>query len=147
MKIKLLFLAIVIISLAFASCKQQTGKSAPLTDHFTFEEFTIEQLQQGYANGDFTVTDVVQAYLDRIDAIDDSGPMLNAVLQINPDAMAIAAELDAELKEGKKRGPMHGVPVLLKDNIDTHDAMETTAGSRALSGSHPLKDSFVAQKL
>lgn len=147
MKNKLLFLVIVIISLAFASCRQQTGISAPLTDHFPFEEFTIEQLQQGYDNGDFTVTDIVQAYLDRIDAIDDAGPMLNAVIQVNPDAMAIAAELDAELKEGKKRGPMHGVPVLLKDNIDTHDGMETTAGSRALRGSHPVKDSFVAQKL
>jgi len=73
--------------------------------------------------------------------------MLNAVIQVNPDAMAIAAELDAELKEGKARGPMHGVPVLLKDNIDTHDGMETTAGSRALLGSHPLKASFVAEKL
>jgi amidase len=73
--------------------------------------------------------------------------MLNAVIQINPDALTIAAELDRELKEGKSRGPMHGVPVLLKDNIDTHDGMETTAGSRALLGSHPPKDSFVAQKL
>ena len=98
-------------------------------------------------NGDFTVTEVVQAYLDRIDAIDDNGPMLNAVIQVNPDALTIAAQLDQELKEGKLRGPMHGVPVLLKDNIDTHDGMETTAGSRALRGSHPLKDSFVAQKL
>ncbi len=136
-----LFLGILI------SCNQNTRKMDLASPAFRFEEFTIEQLQQGYANGDFTVTDVVQAYLDRIDAIDDAGPMLNAVIQINPDAMAIAALLDAELSEGNKRGPMHGVPVLLKDNIDTHDAMETTAGSRALSGSHPLKDSFVAQKL
>jgi len=129
------------------SCNQDTRKMDLASPAFRFEEFTIEQLQQGYVKGDFNVTDVVQAYLDRIDAIDDAGPMLNAVIQINPDAMSIAAQLDAELSEGKLRGPMHGVPVLLKDNIDTHDAMETTAGSRALSGSHPLKDSFVAQKL
>ena len=96
------------------------------------------QLQQGYDNGEYTVTDVVQAYLDRISAIDDNGPTLNAVIEVNPDALAIAAQLDAELKEGRKRGPMHGVPVLLKDNIDTHDQMSTTAGSRALSGSRPL---------
>ncbi len=147
MKINPLFIVVIILLLPAVSCTQQTGNSAATTHQFRFEEFTIEQLQQGYANGDFTVTDVVQAYLDRIDAIDDAGPMLNAVIQINPEAMDIAAELDAELKEGKKRGPMHGVPVLLKDNIDTHDGMETTAGSRALKGSHPLKDSFVAQKL
>ncbi len=147
MKKHLLTSLVVFMMLAVASCRQDTGKKADSTAGFRFEEFTIEQLQQGYANGDFTVAEVVQAYLDRIDAIDDAGPMLNAVIQINPDAMTIAAQLDAELKEGKSRGPMHGVPVLLKDNIDTHDGMETTAGSRALRGSHPLKDSFVAQKL
>jgi amidase len=147
MKTKLLLLVNVIIIVSVASCRQQTGQSASGTDRFRFEEFTVDQLQLGYANGDFTVADVVQAYLDRIGAIDDAGPMLNAVILVNPDAMVIAAELDAELKEGRRRGPMHGVPVLLKDNIDTHDGMETTAGSRALKGSHPLKDSFVAQKL
>ena len=138
---------VVFLVLAVASCRQDSVRKADGTASFRFEEDTIEQLQQGYVNGDFTVTEVVQAYLDRIDAIDDAGPMLNAVIQVNPDAMTIAAQLDAELKEGKSRGPMHGVPVLLKDNIDTHDGMETTAGSRALRGSHPLKDSFVAQKL
>lgn len=129
------------------SCNREHVKKSPAPDQFRFEEYTITQLQDGYANGDFTVTEVVQAYLDRIRAIDDSGPTLNAVIVTNPDALAIAAQLDAELKEGKKRGPMHGVPVLLKDNIDTHDQMATTAGSRALSGSHPLQDSYVAMKL
>lgn len=147
MKIKPLLIIIIILLLPLESCRNHKESGSPATGQFRYEEFTIEQLQQGYANGDFTVAEVVQAYLDRIDAIDDAGPMLNAVIQVNPDAMAIAAELDAELKEGKKRGPMHGVPVLLKDNIDTHDAMETTAGSRALSGSHPLNDSFIARKL
>ncbi len=138
---------VLLVLLITYSCKNQTTKEeAPLAS-FAYSEFTIDQLQQGYSNGDFTVTEVVQAYLDRIGAIDDSGPMLNAIIQVNPDALTIAAELDREMKEGKSRGPMHGVPVLLKDNIDTHDGMETTAGSRALRGSHPPKDSFMAQKL
>lgn len=114
---------------------------------FQFEEYTIAQMQEGYRNGDFTIREVVQSYLDRIAAIDDNGPELNAVIQVNPDALAIAAALDAELQAGQSRGPMHGIPVLLKDNIDTHDNMETTAGSRALAGSHPLQDSWVAAKL
>ncbi len=136
-----------IILLSANSCGPESGKKTSSAETFRFEEYTITQLQQGYDNGDFTVTDVVQAYLDRIEAIDDSGPMLNAVIQTNPDALAIAAQLDAEIKDGKKRGPMHGVPVLLKDNIDTHDQMATTAGSRALAGSHPLQDSYIAMKL
>jgi len=146
MKHILTTLAIFMVILAI-SCNTVTKEGPDADSSFPFWEFNIDQLQQGYANGDFTVTEVVQAYLDRIEAIDDSGPMLNAVIQVNPDALAIAAQLDAELKDGKARGPMHGVPVLLKDNIDTHDGMETTAGSRALLGSHPLKDSFVAEKL
>ena len=138
----------VLLSIIVLPACNRSGVKQPADDTpFRFEEYTIMQLQQGYANGDFTVTGVVQAYLDRIGAIDDAGPMLNAVIQVNPDAMAIAAQLDTELKEGKSRGPMHGVPVLLKDNIDTHDRMETTAGSRALSGSHPLQDSYIAMKL
>jgi amidase len=137
----------VMFLLSTGSCRNETDRSTAVSQLFRFEEYTIDQLQQGYSNGDYTITEVVQAYLDRISAIDDSGPMLNAVLQVNPDALTIAAELDRELKEGKSRGPMHGVPVLLKDNIDTHDNMETTAGSRALRGSHPPLDSFVAKKL
>jgi amidase len=145
------YLSLALLSVMFllsaGSCRNETDNRTAVSQSFRFEEYTIDQLQQGYRNGDFTITQVVQAYLDRIEAVDDSGPMLNAVIQINPDALTIAAELDRELKEGKSRGPMHGVPVLLKDNIDTHDGMETTAGSRALLGSHPPKDSFVAQKL
>lgn len=144
MKGYLNILPIIAITLFF-SCNNEDGKKN--ASSFPFEEYTITRLQQGYDNGEFTITDVVQAYLDRIKAIDDSGPTLNAVILTNPDALAIAAQLDAELKEGKKRGPMHGVPVLLKDNIDTHDQMATTAGSRALAGSHPLQDSYIALKL
>src|SRR5674476_525924 len=111
----------VMFLLSTGSCRNETDRSTAVSQLFRFEEYTIDQLQQGYSNGDYTITEVVQAYLDRISAIDDSGPMLNAVIQVNPDALTIAAELDRELKEGKSRGPMHGVPVVLKDNIDTHD--------------------------
>ncbi len=138
-------LTALLLATLFA-CNQKPANNG-MTAEFRFEEYTITQLQQGYDHGDFTITEVVRAYLDRIVAIDDNGPSLNAVIAVNPDALAIAAQLDRELKEGKIRGPMHGVPVLLKDNIDTNDGMATTAGSRALLGSHPLKDSFVAQKL
>ncbi len=143
---KLIPILTALILVTFFACNQNP-KTKDTTTDFPFEEYTIAQLQQGYDSGDFTVTEVVQAYLDRIKAIDDNGPTLNAVIEVNPDALAIAAQLDAELKEGKKRGPMHGIPVLLKDNIDTHDQMETTAGSRALAGSHSLQDSYIAMKL
>ena len=111
------------------------------------EEITIEQIQSAYQNGDYTITELVQTYLDRIEEIDKNGPALNSVLQLNPDAIQIAKELDKELKAGKIRGPMHGIPVLLKDNIDTHDKMNTTAGANVLANSKPLQDSWVAAKL
>lgn len=110
-------------------------------------EVDITTLQQGYQDQSYTIQEVVRYYLERIESIDKQGPGLQSVLQVNPEALDIAKELDLELASGKKRGPLHGVPVLLKDNIDTHDQMETTAGSRALKGSRPLKDSFVAKKL
>ena len=143
---KLIPILTALILVTFFACNKNP-KTKETTAEFQFEEYSISRLQQGYDNGDFTVTDVVQAYLDRINAIDDNGPTLNAVIEVNPDALAIAEQLDAELKDGKKRGPMHGVPVLLKDNIDTRDQMSTTAGSRALAGSHPLQDSYIAMKL
>lgn len=117
------------------------------TDEFRFFETDIATLQQAYTNGEYTVQEVVQAYLDRIEAIDRSGPGLNSVICINPDALEIAATLDKELSEGGERGPLFGIPVLLKDNIDTHDKMATTAGSRALANSFPLQDSWVAKQL
>ncbi|MFZ1806758.1 MAG: amidase [Cyclobacteriaceae bacterium] len=136
------FLTIVLV----LSCEPQS-ESVTLQDDFNYEEFDITQLQNGYASGEYTIQDVVKSYLDRIEAIDKNGPQLNSIIQINPDAIEIAKALDEELKSGKSRGPLHGVPIVLKDNIDTHDKMETTAGSRALIGSYPLQDSFVAQKL
>ena len=134
--------------LAIASCQPRTTKvHVAESANFRFEEQGIQQIQQGYKDGTFTVKEVAQAYLDRIDSIDKHGPQLNAIIQINPDALQIAEELDIELKAGKSRGPLHGIPVVLKDNIDTHDKMATTAGSRALRNSFPLNDSFLAKRL
>ncbi len=132
----------------FLSCTQSDGIStnSALND-FQLLEWTIEDLQSAYADHSLTIEKVVSLYLDRIKAIDQSGPKLNAVLTINPDAISIAQSLDAELRTGQSRGPMHGVPVLLKDNIDTKDKMSTTAGSRAMDGSKPLQDSWVASQL
>src|SRR5206468_6080045 len=90
---------------------------------------------------------LTKKYLARIEEIDRHGPVLNSVLETNPDALSIAVALDAERKSKGPRGPLHGIPVLIKDNIDTHDRMTTTAGSLALRGSIPLQDSFVAKQL
>jgi len=139
---------LAIILLAMISCQPRIAKvRVPKSATFRFEEQTIQQIQQGYKDGIFTIKEVVQAYLDRIDSIDKHGPQLNSMITLNPDAIQIAEELDKELKAGKSRGPLHGIPVILKDNIDTHDKMATTAGSRALRNSFPLKDSFLAKRL
>src|SRR5208337_3538523 len=98
-------------------------------------------------SGRFTARSLVQKYSDRIDEIDKHGPAINSVLELNPDALTIADTLDQERKTKGPRGPLHGIPVLIKDNIDTADRMMTTAGSLALIGSKPARDSFVAQQL
>jgi amidase len=137
---------IVSTSLFLMTCESQHNPGKNMND-FKFLEISIDQLQDGYANGDYRIEDVVEAYLNRIAEIDDRGPTLNAIIQVNPDAMAIARGLDQEMLDGNIRGPLHGVPIVLKDNIDTHDKMPTTAGSRALKESYPLQDSFVAEQL
>ena len=129
----------------FFSCKNAVIKTTSYT--LILEEISIDQLQKGYADGQFTIVEVVRGYLKRIEEIDKTGPMLDSVLTVNPDALKIAEELDQERLAGKIRGPLHGIPVILKDNIDTHDQMANTGGSRALSGSLPQQDSTVAQKL
>jgi len=113
----------------------------------SLSEITIAQLQELYRSNRTNIPSVTEAYLKRIQEIDHSGPELRSVLTINPEAMQIAQQLEAERKAGKLRGPFHGVPVLLKDNIDTRDRMPTTAGSRALANSFPLEDSPVAAQL
>lgn len=114
---------------------------------FELEEVSIAQLAAGMASGKYTSRGLVGAYIGRIESLDRKGPTLRAVLEINPEASKIAGELDAERKAKGPRGPLHGVPILLKDNIDTADRMTTTAGSLALEGSIALRDSFLARKL
>jgi len=114
---------------------------------FELDEITISTLQDGMKSGKFTARSLVEKYLARIDELDKRGPSINAIIELNPDALSIADSLDQERKAKSPRGPMHGVPVLIKDNIDTLDKMMTTAGSLALVGSRPLQDSYVAQKL
>ena len=138
----------ITVLLLITSCKPNESKiQSTSSANIELEEITIEDLQEGYNNNEFTITEVVQSYINQIENIDKNGPQLNSIIQVNPDALAIAAQLDKELEEGKSRGVLHGIPVVLKDNIDTHDKMFTTAGSRALQKSKPLQDSFVAKKL
>ncbi|MFX0108243.1 MAG: amidase [Candidatus Hodarchaeota archaeon] len=111
------------------------------------KEFSILQLQEKMESGELTSRRIVEMYLKRIEEIDRSGPKLNSIIELNPNALAIADALDNERKNNGPRSPMHGVPVVLKDNIDTADKMMTTAGSLALLGSIPSQDAFVVQML
>jgi amidase len=114
---------------------------------FPLAELTISELQQGLEQGDLAAEQLVDRYTRRIAALDRQGPALRAVLEINPAAGDIAAQLDRERRTHGPRGPLHGIPILLKDNIDTADAMGTRAGSLALAGWRPGEDAFVAQRL
>jgi amidase len=141
-------LLFISLTLCFITCKTPVNnKSEKKPDNSWVEELTISQLQQGYKEHKYTVKEVVQVYLDRISELDKNGPRLNSIIVINPDALAIAEELDKENAAGKQAGSMFGVPVILKDNIDTHDKMPTTAGATVLKNSFPAADSYVAQKL
>ncbi len=124
--------------------KDTLGEVKALNIH---DEITIGEIQKAFEDGEYTIVELTQFYLDRIQSIDRSGPTLNSVLTVNPDALSIARELDEERKRGRTRGPLHGIPVLLKDNIDTADKMPTTAGSRVMKDSYPLIDSPVAAQL
>src|SRR5713226_7441679 len=129
------------------SSTASSASPVPEVKAFELDETTISELQDGMNSGKFTARSLVEKYTARIDEIDKHGPAINSVIERNPDALAIAEELDRERKAKGARGPLHGIPVLIKDNIDTADKMMTTAGSLALLGSKPPKDSFVAQKL
>ena len=122
-------------------------EAAPGVEPFPWEEATITELGAAMNSGMASADSMTKAYLARIEALDRQGPSLKAVIELNPEARDIARSLDEERMAKGSRGPLHGIPVLLKDNIDTHDRMTTTAGSLALQGSIPLRDSFVAQKL
>jgi amidase len=124
----------------------ETRFAGPAAD-FDVVEASITDLQARLQSGKSTSRDLCQLYLDRIAKIDKQGPKLNAIIELNPDALSIADALDKERKAGKVRGPLHGIPVLLKDNIDTGDKMQTTAGALALAGNRAAKDSFMAAQL
>jgi amidase len=111
------------------------------------EEVTIAELQERMARRRLTSRELVEQYLDRIESIDRRGPRLNSVIEVNPDAERIARDLDRERRAGNVRGPLHGIPILLKDNVDTADRTQTAAGSRALIGDPPAQDATVAARL
>jgi amidase len=139
-----------------ASCNTQTEKEnkegkakmpAPAADDFVLNEITIDELQKKMQSGEHTSRSITQLYLDRIEAIDKKGPAINAVIELNKDALTIADNMDKERKAGKVRGPLHGIPVLIKDNINTGDTMMTTAGALALEGNKARKDAFIIKQL
>ena len=111
------------------------------------DELSILQIQEQFVSGELSARSLVEAYLERIERIDRSGPRLNSVIEINPQALSIADSLDEERREGSLRGPLHGVPILIKDNIATADQMTTTAGSLALEGSIAARDAFLVARL
>ena len=126
---------------------RECPESLPGVPTFEFEEITITELQEGMKAVKYTARAIAEKYLARIEALDKHGPAVNSVIELNPDALALAEASDRERKEKGARGPLHGIPVLIKDNIDTADKMMTTAGSLALVGSQPPKDSTVVQRL
>jgi amidase len=139
--------AAAITAPAFARTRSASIHTQPNVKPFELDEISTQTLQDGMKSGRFTAYSIVEKYLARIEKIDKRGPAVNSVIELNPDALAIAEMLDKERKTKGPRGPLHGIPVLIKDNIATHDRMMTTAGSLALAGSIPPKDSFVAKKL
>jgi amidase len=116
-------------------------------DAFALAEATLTELQAGMRAGRLTSRGITQAYLERIAALDRRGPTLRSIIETNPDALAIADRLDAERRQGRVRGPLHGIPVVVKDNIDTHDRMQTTAGSLALEGNVAERDASLVERL
>ena len=127
---------------------KDTAKSAPHPDPFPLLETGITEMAAGLQSGRWTVKDLTQWYLHRIESIDSSGPSLGSVIEVNPEALAIAEVLDKERKVRGSRGPLHGIPILLKDNLDTADRMKTTAGSLALKDAPPPQaDAFLVGKL
>jgi amidase len=141
--ITVLYAIVGACAIALASAQPQAPAAAP----FELAEATVAQLQARMSAGQDTARSLVDKYVARIQAVDRSGPALRSVLEINPDARSIADSLDAERKAGRLRGPLHGIPVLIKDNIATHDRMMTTAGSLALEGAPAPKDAFIVTRL
>lgn len=138
----------VLIFIALTGCVPQGSQNHDTDVPAKYlEEITIAQLREGYQNRTYTIPQVVEDYLKRIEALDQNGPALNSVIRVNPDALIIAAELQKEMESGAIRGPLHGIPVILKDNIDTHDQMPNTAGATVLRNSFPAQDAEIVKKL
>jgi len=123
------------------------ASSAPAPNADELEETTIAGLQEGMRGGKWSARELAEKYIERIERFDRKGPALNSIIELNPDALSLAAALDRERKDGRVRSPLHGVPVLLKDNIDTADRMQTTAGSLALVGTPAPRDAFIVARL
>ncbi len=149
------FLGVSAAAAASLGCSRQSSEAgekkgnatAPAVPPFELDEVSLADLAAGIRSGKYTAAGLTGKYLERIEQVDRSGPKLNSVIEVNPEAMAIAESLDREMKEKGPRGPLHGIPVLIKDNIATADSMQTTAGSLALAGSRPPEDSIVASRL
>jgi len=149
--------SLAITAIALAGCNAPTADTAkknseasaqtPDANDFALNEVTIDLLQQKMKSGEYTSRSITEMYLKRIEAIDKNGPKLNSVIELNPDALTIADSMDNERKAGKVRGPLHGIPILIKDNITTGDKMMTTAGSLALEGHVATKDAFIVKQL
>ena len=137
----------VIVATMALACTSEQREDPPSQTTFELNELSVAQLQDGMTSGRFTSRGLVDLYLKRIAEIDAAGPRLRSVIEINPDATSIADALDAERKAKGARGPLHGIPVLIKDNIDTGDKMLTTAGSLALVGGPAPRDAFVVERL
>lgn len=136
-----------------AGCTSPQGSDSPSdvgqagVAPFELDEVTVAELQSSMERGERSAREITEMYLARIEELDGRGPELRSIIETNPDALTIADELDAERANGSVRGPLHGIPVAIKDNIDTHDGMTTTAGSLALEGSIPPQDAFVSAQL
>ncbi len=136
--------------LSAAEAVQQTHSGAHTSAHsasFELDEISVSQLRARLLDRSLSCEQLAELYLQRMEAVDSSGPALRSVIEVNPDALPIAKSLDAELRQKGPRGPLHGIPILLKDNIETGDKMQTTAGSLALLGDPATRDSFVAERL
>lgn len=138
---------ITTISLPAVALTAEDEATSSFKDDFELNEITINELQEMMRKGKVSSQSLTKMYLKRIEKIDKNGPKLNAVIELNPDALEIAAKMDEERKAGKIRGLMHGIPVLIKDNINTADKMQTTAGSLALAGNMAMQDAFIVKKL
>jgi amidase len=141
------FIAAGALAAVFAGVAASPARADPEGAPTKFNEMTVAQMQAAMAAGKLSSVELTRFYIERILKLDQNGPGVNAVIEINPDAIAMAQRADEMRENGKVLGPLHGIPVLLKDNIDTGDKMQTTAGSFALFGTPPARDSTVAANL